>query len=100
MAVGVVIGLEMVDIGNDEGEEGLTAAAPLPFPDQGFIEESAVGQIGEAVQGRELPQFFIGFFKFMFQGFEFRNFGIEFPGFDFKKLSLIVEFEENFHLGC
>ncbi len=91
MAVGIVIGLEVVDICDDEGQRFLTPSPPLPFPDQGLIKEAAVGQVGEAVPGGVLPLAFIGILQLLLDGFQFHCLVFQFLGFFFQQLAFFYK---------
>src|SRR3569833_2583873 len=68
MAVVVVIGLEVIDIGEDERQYLVAARGAQPFLIKVFVEAAAIGYAGEAVEARQALQFFILFFEFDLQG--------------------------------
>ena len=49
-AVDVVVGLEVVDVDQKDGQQGAVANGASPLPAEGFIEQAAVGDAGEAIE--------------------------------------------------
>ncbi|MNN59690.1 hypothetical protein D3C81_1748270 [compost metagenome] len=60
MAVGIVVGLEGVDIDHHQRQLRLLALRAAPFRAKVFVEVAAVGQPGEAVRVGQALQFQVG----------------------------------------
>ena len=52
----IVVVLEIVDVGNDDGEPPLRAFGPLPLGLDGLVEAPAVGDTGQGVESRQMRQ--------------------------------------------
>ena len=54
--MGVVVGLEAVDVQHQQGQRPLMAPGAPPFQDQAFIQGAAIGDAGQWVPAAQIAQ--------------------------------------------
>ena len=67
VTVGVVVGLEAIDVAEDEGERGIFPSGSPPFPMEVAVETTPVGQASEWIREGEVVELAVGFFEFLEQ---------------------------------